>query len=61
MVQTNGVTAIQEGRLAHSTIAPYFKEVLSLNSFILRNQNLHFFVEKVGQLIPGFSKEETPS
>ena len=24
---TNGVTAIQEGRLAHSTIASYFKEV----------------------------------
>ena len=55
---TNGVTAIQEGRLAHSTIASYSKRSLSLSSFILRNQNLHFF-DKVGQLIPGFSKEET--
>ncbi len=57
MVQTNGVTAIQEGRLAYFTIV-YFKEVfLSLSSFILRNQNLHFW--KLASLIPGFSKEET--
>ncbi len=37
----NGVTAIQEGRLAHSVLL-ISKRSLSLNSFILRNQNLHF-------------------
>lgn len=55
---TNGVTAIQEGRMAHSTIAPYFKEVFISEQLQTQKPDPDFF-EKVGQLIPGFSKEET--
>ena len=55
---TNGVTAIQEGRLAHSTIAPYFKEVFISEQLHTQKPEPAFF-DKVGQLIPGFSKEET--
>ena len=55
---TNGVTAIQEGRLAHSTIASYFKEVFISEQLQTQKPDPDFF-DKVGQLIPGFSKEET--
>lgn len=55
---TNGVTAIQEGRLAHSTIAAYFKEVFISEQLQTQKPDPDFF-DKVGQLIPGFSKEET--
>lgn len=55
---TNGVTAIQEGRLAHSTIASYFKEVFISEQLQTQKPDPDFF-EKVGQRIPGFSKEET--
>ena len=55
---TNGVTAIQEGRLAHSTIASYFKEVFISEQLHTQKPEPAFF-DKVGQLIPGFSKEET--
>lgn len=55
---TNGVTAIQEGRLAHSTIASYFKEVFISEKLQTQKPDPDFF-DKVGQLIPGFSKEET--
>ena len=55
---TNRVTAIQEGRMAHSTIAPYFKEVFISEQLQTQKPDPDFF-EKVGQLIPGFSKEET--
>ena len=54
---TNGVTAIQEGRLAHSTIAPYFKEVFISEQLHTQKPEPAFF-DKVGQLIPGFSKEQ---
>ena len=54
---TNGVTAIQEGRLAHSTIAPYFKEVFISEQLQTQKPDPDFF-ERVGQRIPGFSKEQ---
>ena len=56
---TNGVTAIQEGRLAHSTIASYFKEVFISEQLHTQKPEPAFF-DKVGQLIPGFSKERDP-
>ena len=52
---TNGVTAIQEGRLAHSTIASHFKEVFISEQLQTQKPDPDFF-DKVGQLIPGFSK-----
>lgn len=55
---TNGVTAIQEGRLAHSTIASYFKEVFISEQLQTQKPDLDFF-ERVGQRIPGFRKEQT--
>lgn len=55
---TNGVTAIQEGRMAHSTIAPYFKEVFISEQLQTQKPDPAFF-EKVGQRIPGFRKEQT--
>ena len=55
---TNGVTAIQEGRLAHSTIASYFKEVFISEQLQTQKPDPDFF-EKVGQRIPGFRKEQT--
>lgn len=55
---TNGVTAIQEGRMAHSTIAPYFKEVFISEQLQTQKPDPDFF-EKVGQRIPGFRKEQT--
>ena len=54
---TNGVTAIQEGRLAHSTIAPYCKEVFISEQLQTQKPDPDFF-ERVGQRIPGFSKEQ---
>ncbi len=56
---TNGVTAIQEGRLAHSTIAPYFKEIFISEQLHTQKPEPAFF-DKVGQLIPGFSKKQDP-
>lgn len=55
---TNGVTAIQEGRMAHSTITPYFKEIFISEQLQTQKPDPAFF-EKVGQRIPGFSKEQT--
>lgn len=55
---TNGVTAIQEGRLVHSTIASYFKEVFISEQLQTQKPDPDFF-EKVGQRIPGFRKEKT--
>lgn len=55
---TNGVTAIQEGRLAHSTIVSYFKEVFISEQLQTQKPDPDFF-DKVGQLIPGFRKEQT--
>lgn len=55
---TNGVTAIQEGRMAHSTIASYFKEVFISEQLQTQKPDPDFF-EKVGQRIPGFRKEQT--
>ena len=44
--------------MAHSTIAPYFKEVFISEQLHTQKPEPAFF-DKVGQLIPGFSKEET--
>ena len=55
---TNGVTAIQEGRLAHSTIVSYFKEVFISEQLQTQKPDPDFF-DKVGQRIPGFRKEQT--
>lgn len=55
---TNGVTAIQEGRLAHSTIASYFKEVFISEQLQTQKPDPDFF-DRVGQRIPGFSKDQT--
>jgi len=55
---TNGVTAIQEGRLAHSTIAHYFKEVFISEQLQTQKPDALFY-EKIGQQIAGFSKEKT--
>lgn len=55
---TNGVIAIQEGRMAHSTIAPYFKEVFISEQLQTQKPDPDFF-EKVGQRIPGFRKDQT--
>ena len=54
---TNGVTAIQEGRLAHSIIAPYFKEIFISEQLGTQKPEAAFY-EKIGNLIPGFSKEQ---
>ena len=52
------MTAIQEGRLAHSTIATYFKEVFISEQLQTQKPDPDFF-ERVGQRIPGFSKDQT--
>ena len=52
------MTAIQEGRMAHSTIASYFKEVFISEQLQTQKPDPDFF-EKVGQRIPGFRKEQT--
>ncbi len=52
----NGATAIRR-RLAHFTIASYFKEGLYLWTASYQNQNPHF-LDKAGQLIPGFIREK---
>ena len=54
---TNGVTAIQEGRLAHSTIASYFKEIFISEQLGTQKPEPAFY-EKIGNLIPGFAKEQ---
>ena len=55
---TNGVTAIQQGRLKKSAITPYFKEIFISEQLGTQKPEPAFF-DKVGQLISGFSKEET--
>lgn len=54
---TNGVTAIQQGRLKKSAITPYFKEIFISEQLGTQKPEPAFY-EKIGNLIPGFAKEQ---
>ena len=54
---TNGITAIQTGRLAQSSLAPYFNQVFISEQLQTQKPDTLFY-EKIGQKIPGFSKEK---
>lgn len=53
---TNGITAIQTGRLMASGIAPYFNQVFISEQLHTQKPDALFF-EKIAEQIPGFSKE----
>ena len=55
---TNGITAIQAGRLAQSGLAPYFNQVFISEQLQTQKPDAEFY-EKIGQQIPEFSKEKT--
>ena len=55
---TNGITTIQTGRLAQSGLAPYFNQVFISEQLQTQKPDALFY-EKIGQQIPGFSKEKT--
>ena len=55
---TNGITAIQTGRLAQSGLAPYFNQVFISEQLQTQKPDALFY-EKIGQQITGFSKEKT--
>ena len=55
---TNGITAIQTGRLAKSGLAPYFNQVFISEQLQTQKPDALFY-EKIGQQIAGFSKEKT--
>ena len=55
---TNGITAIQTGRLAQSGLAPYFNQVFIYEQLQTQKPDALFY-EKIGQQIVGFSKEKT--
>ena len=54
---TNGITNIQTGRIAYSGLAPYFNQVFISEQLQTQKPNALFY-EKIGQKIPGFSKEK---
>ncbi|MGX7073751.1 YjjG family noncanonical pyrimidine nucleotidase [Falseniella ignava] len=55
---TNGITAIQRGRLAQSGLAPYFNQVFISEQLQTQKPDVLFY-EKIGQQIGSFSKEKT--
>ena len=55
---TNGITAIQTGRLAQSGLSPYFNQVFISEQLQTQKPDALFY-EKIGQQIAGFSKEKT--
>jgi len=55
---TNGITAIQTGRLTQSGLAPYFNQVFISEQLKTQKPDALFY-ERIGQQIPGFSKENT--
>lgn len=55
---TNGITAIQTGRLAQSGLASYFNQVFISEQLQTQKPDALFY-EKIGQQIEGFSKEKT--
>ena len=52
---TNGITAIQTGRLAQSGIAPFFKEIFISEQLHTQKPDAAFY-EKIGARIPNFDK-----
>lgn len=54
---TNGITAIQTGRLAQSGLAPYFNQVFISEQLQTQKPDAQFY-EKIGQQIAGFDKEK---
>ena len=54
---TNGITAIQTGRMAQSGLAPYFNQVFISKQLQTQKPDALFY-EKKGQQIAGFSKEK---
>ena len=55
---TNGITTIQTGRMAQSGLAPYFNQVFISEQLQTQKPDALFY-DKIGQQIPGFSKEKT--
>ena len=55
---TNGITAIQTGRMAQSGLAPYFNQVFISEQLQTQKPDTLFY-EKIGQQIAGFSKQNT--
>ena len=55
---TNGITAIQTGRLVQSGLATYFNQVFISEQLQTQKPDALFY-EKIGQQIAGFSKEKT--
>lgn len=55
---TNGITAIQTGRLAQSGLAPYFNQIFISEQLKTQKPDALFY-EKIGQQIDGYSKEKT--
>ena len=55
---TNGITAIQTGRMVQSGLAPYFNQVFISEQLQTQKPDALFY-EKIGQQIAGFSKEKT--
>ena len=55
---TNGITSIQTGRLTKSGLAPYFNHVFISEQLGTQKPDALFY-ERIGQQIPGFSKENT--
>ena len=52
---TNGITAIQTGRLEQSGIAPFFKEIFISEQLHTQKPDAAFY-EKIGARIPNFNK-----
>ena len=52
---TNGITFIQTGRIEHSGIAPFFKEIFISEQLHTQKPDAEFY-EKIGALIPNFYK-----
>lgn len=55
---TNGVTAIQTGRLAHSDISPYFNRIFISEQLHTQKPEAVFY-EKIAELIPDFDLSQT--
>lgn len=55
---TNGITYIQTGRLEQSGLAPYFKQIFISEQLQTQKPDALFY-ERIGQQIPGFSKDKT--
>lgn len=55
---TNGITTIQTGRLTKSGLASYFNHVFISEQLGTQKPDALFY-ERIGQQIPGFSKDKT--